>query len=150
MDTTGIASSDALDAARALIRITRIIDSDFRASPEMDGLTVMELSALGGIDRGLDLPSVLARRLHLDPSRVTRLTDHLVAAGLIEREPVPGDRRLCRLRLTSEGTAKLTAGREKLRAIMSSLMSGLTDAERAGLELGLQGIRREAGPHESS
>src|SRR5579875_1854441 len=79
-------ASDALQVARALIRLTRRLDGEFRARQGNDGLSILELTLLGGISRGYDLPSVLARRQQLDPSRVTRLTDHLVSAGLIERQ----------------------------------------------------------------
>ncbi len=45
----------------------------------------------------------LAARLKCDPSNVTGLIDRLEARGLVERQPVPGDRRVKYLALTREG-----------------------------------------------
>ena len=45
----------------------------------------------------------LARRLHFDPSNITLMTDRLVAAGLVERQPHPTDGRQRVLALTGKG-----------------------------------------------
>jgi hypothetical protein len=59
------------------------------------------------IDPAAPQPSMreLAARLRLDPSRVTGLSDKLVAAGLIERHPDPSNRRVKLLSLTARGAA---------------------------------------------
>ena len=49
----------------------------------------------------------LARRLHFDPSNITLLTDRLVAAGLVERQPHPADGRQRVLALTDQGVEVL-------------------------------------------
>jgi MarR family transcriptional regulator, organic hydroperoxide resistance regulator len=45
----------------------------------------------------------LARRLHFDPSNISLMTDRLVAAGLVERQPHPTDGRQRVLVLTDKG-----------------------------------------------
>jgi MarR family transcriptional regulator, organic hydroperoxide resistance regulator len=45
----------------------------------------------------------LARKLHFDPSSITLMTDRLVAAGLVERQPHPTDGRQRVLVLTGKG-----------------------------------------------
>ncbi|GAC1461830.1 MAG: MarR family transcriptional regulator [Chloroflexota bacterium] len=132
--------------AGTAVRLTRLLDQRVRQSRVADGINLAELGILGQIDRGLDLPSVLARELHLDPPRVTRMNDHLVSLGYVRREADPLDRRLCRLQLTEAGRKRLTEGRSELTDIMSALLGGLSPEERAGLEIGLQGVRRVLDP----
>ena len=48
-------------------------------------------------------PGEIARRLGLSTPTVTRAATRMEAAGLLRREPHPGDRRLVRLRLTDRG-----------------------------------------------
>src|SRR5258708_12021672 len=48
-------------------------------------------------------PGEVARRLGLATPTVTRATTRMEAAGLLRREPHPGDRRLVRLLLTEQG-----------------------------------------------
>jgi MarR family transcriptional regulator, organic hydroperoxide resistance regulator len=55
-------------------------------------------------DRALTM-SELAQRLHCDNSNVTGIADRLEAAGLAERRPHPGDRRVKTLVLTERGAA---------------------------------------------
>ena len=45
----------------------------------------------------------LARKLHFDPSNITLMTDRLVAAGLVERQPHPTDGRQRVLAITDKG-----------------------------------------------
>jgi MarR family transcriptional regulator, organic hydroperoxide resistance regulator len=45
----------------------------------------------------------LTRKLHFDPSNITLITDRLVAAGLVERQPHPTDGRQRVLALTEKG-----------------------------------------------
>ena len=45
----------------------------------------------------------LSRRLMVTGGNVTGLTDQLVAEGLVERRPIPGDRRAYAVRLTAKG-----------------------------------------------
>lgn len=48
-------------------------------------------------------PGAVAEALEIEPSSLVRLMDQLVAAGLVQREDDPADRRAKRLRLTSAG-----------------------------------------------
>ncbi|GAC1633752.1 MAG: hypothetical protein NVS4B2_19790 [Chloroflexota bacterium] len=132
--------------AGTAVRLTRVLDQRVRQLRVADAINLAELGILGQIDRGLDLPSVLARELHLDPPRVTRMNDHLVCLGYVRREADPLDRRLCRLQLTEAGRKRLAEGRSELTDIMSALLGGLSPEERAGLEIGLQGVRRVLDP----
>ena len=106
---------------------------------------IAELGVLAQIDRGVDLPSQVARALRLDPARVTHLTDRLVARGYIERTIDPQDRRCWRLHLTALGAQRLAEGRGDVSVAMETLLDGLSEEERAGLIRGLEGVRRVLG-----
>src|SRR5271165_2400959 len=96
--------------AGTLVRSLRFIDERVRRTAA-DELGVSELGVMGQIERGVDLPSALARTLRIDPSKVTRIVDHLVGNGYVERGADPHDRRRCPLKLTVEGAARLEVGR---------------------------------------
>jgi DNA-binding MarR family transcriptional regulator len=133
---------DALYYAGTLLRLVRALDQRLRAATGPDPLTTTELSVLGHIDHGVDLPSLLARTLRLDPARVTHVADRLVARGYIGRAVDARDRRCWRLHLTPLGRQRLEEGRADIRAAMESLLGGLSEEERAGLLRGLEGVRR--------
>ena len=137
---------DALYYAGTLIRLVRALDQQLRAATGPDALTTTELGVLGQIDHGVDLPSLLARTLRLDPARVTHVADRLVARGYIVRAVDPRDRRCWRLHLTPLGRQRLEEGRADVRAAMEALLGGLTEEERSGLLRGLEGVRRLVAP----
>jgi MarR family transcriptional regulator for hemolysin len=132
---------DALRMVGTLTRLSRTLDQRLRHA-SADDLSIIELSVLGQIERGIDLPSAVARVLQLDPARVTRITDRLVMLGYIEREADVGDRRRCHLRLTDAGAKRVAAGRAELSTAVAELLAGLSDEERTGLMRGLESIRR--------
>ncbi|MGQ0520828.1 MAG: MarR family winged helix-turn-helix transcriptional regulator [Actinomycetota bacterium] len=81
----------------------------------------------------------LASVLLLSRSGITRLVDRLVAAGLVERQTCPTDRRGAYAVLTAEGRARLRkAAPVHLRGIEEHfavhLDAGEVDAIRSGLE----------------
>src|SRR5579862_1047039 len=87
-------------------------------------------------------PGEIARRLGLSTPTVTRAATRMEAAGLLRREPHPGDRRLVRLLLTERGRS--------LKGVIAAEMDKLTDqalatfgpAEREALIRALVDIRR--------
>lgn len=131
---------DSLHLTGTLVRIVRFADRGLRAGLTED-LGVNELGVLGTIDKGIDLPSAIARSLRLDPARVTRVTDHLVQQGLIERGADATDRRRCPLSLTSAGKKRLTQGRAVLTQSMLSLLDSVSPEQRNHLVGGLNQLR---------
>jgi DNA-binding MarR family transcriptional regulator len=70
------------------------------------GLAPQQAMAIKHLDPDRPLPmSELAQRLHCDNSNVTGIADRLESAGLVERRPHPGDRRVKALALTERGRA---------------------------------------------
>jgi len=94
----------------------------------------------------------LTRRLMVTGGNVTGLTDQLVDEGLVERRPIPGDRRAHAVRLTAKGeeafdamarahedwvigmlAAMPAADRARLHALLGTLKSGLRAQEQGRL-----------------
>jgi DNA-binding MarR family transcriptional regulator len=146
--THAASSADALRTAGTLILLARALDRDLRQLGPDDALTLQELSVLGYVHRGHDLPSTLARSLRLDPGRVTRITDRLAVLGFLDRAGDSTDRRRCLLSLTPSGVDRLARAREDMAGIMTELLDGLTDEERRALTLGLEGARRLVEPED--
>lgn len=133
---------DVLRLAATLLRMSRELDHDVRQASPNEPLSVADLSVMRQIERGRDLPSLVARTLRLDPGRVSRITDTLVALGYISRTEDQADRRRCRLELTPTGLGRLRSGQSDVSVAMHRLLDGLSDAERQGLTQGLEGARR--------
>jgi len=78
-------------------------------------------------------PGELAKRLGLSTPTVTRAASRMEAAGLLRREPHPGDARLVRLCLTERGRElEEILGKER-QELTGRALRGLPDAEREQL-----------------
>jgi DNA-binding MarR family transcriptional regulator len=140
------ASVDVLGLAGALLRFVRALDQQVRSAQPGDALSLAELGVLSLVDQGSDTPTLIARVAHLDPARVTHITDRLVSLGLLVREIDADDRRRWRIQVTKKGVARVATGRKDLDAAMGELVRGLTPGELAGLTKGLEGMRRVLTP----
>jgi MarR family transcriptional regulator, organic hydroperoxide resistance regulator len=87
-------------------------------------------------------PGEIARRLGLSTPTVTRAATRMTAAGLLRREPHPGDRRLVRLRLTDRGRKLEKVIDEQTRQLTERALAGFGTAERASVVAALERIRR--------
>lgn len=87
-------------------------------------------------------PSVLSAELMMSRAGMTKRLDRLEKAGLLVRALDADDRRSFRVSLTDEGRRVVDAAFTDLVGAMSALVSGLTDAERDGLDRGLQALVR--------
>jgi DNA-binding MarR family transcriptional regulator len=102
-----------------------------------EGRALVELLAAHGIAQG-----ELARLLGLEKSTVSRLAASLEQKGWIRRGRDEGNQRYVRLYLTPAGSA--IAGRllQAWQSRQARIIASLTDAERAGLAIGLGGLLR--------
>jgi DNA-binding MarR family transcriptional regulator len=133
---------DVLRLASSSLLLARALERQVRYGSSPDQLDLIDMSVLRQIERGRDLPSVVARTLRLDPGRVTRITDQLVELEFVRRDLDPADRRLCRLRITPAGTQRLAEAKREISEAMTRLLGELSSEERRGLELGMEGVRR--------
>ncbi|MER7243496.1 MarR family transcriptional regulator [Kribbella sp. NPDC000426] len=126
---------DAAEQIAALL--DGIVRRQRRASREGFGESVTHgqfrvLRTLDRADRALRL-SELAAQLGIVPRSATSVVDDLEAAGLVERQPDPHDRRATLVDLTPDGRQILNTLREKRRDVMHTQLARLTPTEQQTL-----------------
>jgi DNA-binding MarR family transcriptional regulator len=136
---------DAAEQIAALL--DGIVRRQRRASREGFGESVTHgqfrvLRTLDNADQPLRL-SELAARLGIVPRSATSVVDDLEAAGLLERQPDPHDRRATLVDLTPKGRQILTTLREKRRDVMVTQLSRLTADEQQTLAHLLQRLAED-------
>jgi DNA-binding MarR family transcriptional regulator len=116
-------------AARTIALLGRVLE---RAAGD---LTLAQYRVLAMVSAGDERASLLAGRLAITKPSVSAVVDGLVERGFLAREPVDGDRRAIRLRVTTDGTKALDAA----EAAMAERLEPLVDAvqDRAALMNGL-------------
>ena len=82
--------------------------------------TLKALKEQGGLCRMTDLA---AMRLHT-PAAMTGIVDRLIHLKLVERRSDASDRRVIRLSLTPQGTAKLASMEKKMHGMMRRFFEG--------------------------
>jgi DNA-binding MarR family transcriptional regulator len=138
-------STDGVAAWAALLRthaaVVRRLERDMERSQDMP-LTwydvLLELNAADG--RRLRMQD-LGERAVLSRSRISRIVDELVGAGLATREPDPADRRGNWAVLTDAGRARLRrAAPGYLDGIARHFADHLTPDERVAITTGLERV----------
>ena len=146
---TRVLSPDALRTSGAMlsaqIALGRLIER--RAvpptgyDPTLIDLLVRLDQAPGNRLRGVDL----SRQLLLSPSHVSRMIDRAEAAGLVQRNPDPNDRRASQVVLTQHGHAVLVDFAPRLEAVIEQVIRQNLDAAEAATLVELLGrIERAA------
>ena len=87
-------------------------------------------------------PGEIARRLGLATPTVTRAATRMEAAGLLRREPHPGDRRLVRLVLTERGRSLEDVIAAETDKLTERALATFGPAEREAVISALGAIRR--------
>ena len=104
--TTAAEHPEALRLWLRLLTCTQLIETQVRVElraqfdttlPRFDLMAQLERSR-----EGMKM-NELSRRLMVTGGNITGITDQLVTEDLVERVPVPGDRRAYRIRLTPKG-----------------------------------------------
>ena len=80
--------------------------------------------------------------LHLAPNTVSTLVGHLVAQGLLERRPHPGDRRAARLDLTEAATDRMRRYRDERDRLLAAALAELDAGDVAALRASLPALER--------
>jgi MarR family transcriptional regulator, organic hydroperoxide resistance regulator len=87
-------------------------------------------------------PGEIARRLGLATPTVTRAATRMETAGLLRREPHPGDRRLVRLLLTERGRSLESVIAAETDKLTERALGTFGPAEREAVIQALRAIRR--------
>lgn len=116
-----------MDAARVLVAIVAasVLEVEERASlPQLRVLTLMKQRGsltLGGV----------AAALGVHPSNATRMCDRLVAAGYVDRQDDPDDRRQLRLTLTDDGHGLIESVMSHRRTAVTRALAAMAPDDRA-------------------
>jgi DNA-binding MarR family transcriptional regulator len=86
----------------------------------------------------------LAERLYVTKGNVSGLVDRLVDAGLVERHPIPGDRRSHALHLTPKGRELAQAGIKAQRSYVERTLGRLDPDDLGALDRIVGAWRDEA------
>lgn len=116
-------------AARTIALLGRVLE---RAAGD---LTLAQYRVLAMVSAGDERASLLAGRLAITKPSVSAVVEGLVERGYLAREPVDGDRRAIRLRITTEGTKALDAAESAMAERLEPLVDAVED--RAALMNGL-------------
>ena len=107
------------------------------------GLTMWGYVVLNALDGGpVRTQAALAEQISADKTRIISTLDRLQAAGLISRQPDPGDRRVRLLAITPAGQARRAAVQAGIQANEEHLLALLPPADRQGF---LRALRVYAG-----
>ncbi|MDX6355641.1 MAG: hypothetical protein QOF98_2544 [Streptomyces sp.] len=111
-------------------RLRRVVDDRMTAG----GLSLARTKVLQVLERRGPLrQTTLAEELGHAPRSVTQSVEALEREGLIERTPVPDDRRSKLVTLTPAGTKALTDGASAGSAVLHEIFGTLTDNQIADL-----------------
>jgi DNA-binding MarR family transcriptional regulator len=139
------ASDPRLEAWRTMLHaqshLVRRLDEDLRSA---HGLSLAEYDALIQL---VDAPgrrlrmSVLAERVLLSRSGITRLVDRLVADGMVERSVCPTDARGAEAALTPAGLVRLReASHTHLDGVARYFLDVVTPEDQAAIGRGLGAV----------
>ena len=146
------ASADGALALSVWVRLLKahglVLRQVRRRVPE--GLTLPQFDVLGQLHRHREgmTPGELTRALLVTAGNVTGIVSRLVAMDLAERQPVPGDRRAVRVRLTARGRRLMRRAIPRHRRDVAALLAGVSPADLGRLRglLGRLGRALEAEP----
>ncbi|GJD44379.1 hypothetical protein AFCDBAGC_2246 [Methylobacterium cerastii] len=130
--------ADAADPLRVwfrFIRLNRRVTAAMSARLRGLGLSIPQFDVLSTLTEREGLTQQdLAARLYVTKGNVSGLIDRLVEAGLVERRPIPGDRRSHALHLTPVGADLAAQGLAAQAAYVGQTLGRLGDDDLAAFE----------------
>jgi DNA-binding MarR family transcriptional regulator len=141
----GAASPDAEESADDVVtavltasRLLVAVSARSLAAVE-EALTLPQFRMLVVLDsRGAMNISRLGAHLDVIPSTAMRMVDRLAAAGMLEREPSPGNRREILIRLTAQGRHVVREATARRRTDIARIVGAMPAHQRARLVDALQ------------
>lgn len=126
---------------RAHATVTQALEAELERSHDLPLAWYDVLVSLNHAPRGRLRMQELARRVMFSRSGLTRLVDRMVQAGLLTREPCPGDRRGTFAVITPEGRKRLRAASGvHLRGVYDHFARHLDDRDVASLSVALDHV----------
>ncbi|RFA16288.1 hypothetical protein B7R21_02610 [Subtercola boreus] len=126
------ASYELTGITGAAIPFIRAMEAPRVRSAEEHGLSSIEFRALFMIaEAGSLRPKQLADQLRVTNGAITGLSDRLIAAGLLNREAHPNDRRSLYLTLSPAGHTAMRSMHSGLAAMLERAVEGIDERELA-------------------
>ncbi len=117
------------------IRLNRRVTAAVAAELRGIGLSIPQFDVLSTLTEREGLTQQdLAARLYVTKGNVSGLIDRLVEAGLVERRPIPGDRRSHALHLTPAGSDLAAQGIAAQEAYVRRTLGRLGSDDLAAIE----------------
>jgi DNA-binding MarR family transcriptional regulator len=112
------------------IRLSRRVTAAVAGELREIGLSIPQFDVLSTLSEQEGLTQQeLAARLYVTKGNVSGLIDRLVEAGLVERRPIPGDRRSHALHLTRVGAELAARGIAAQAAYVARTLGRLDEAD---------------------
>ena len=115
-----------------LLKISRGIEAELRENLRSEFDSTLPqfdvMAALRRFEAGLRM-SELSSVLKVSNGNVTGIVDRLAAEGLVERIPVPDDRRMSRVRLTAKGRRQFDKQARAHERWVNDLLGGFDSTE---------------------
>jgi MarR family transcriptional regulator, organic hydroperoxide resistance regulator len=128
-------SPDPLRVWFRFIRLNRRVTAAVAAELRGIGLSIPQFDVLSTLTEREGLTQQdLAARLYVTKGNVSGLIDRLVEAGLVERRPIPGDRRSHALHLTPAGSDLAARGIAAQEAYVGRTLGRLGPEDLAAVE----------------
>ncbi|KQP41176.1 MarR family transcriptional regulator [Methylobacterium sp. Leaf104] len=135
LSPTPAEAADPLRVWFRFIRLNRRVTAAMAGELRGLGLSIPQFDALSTLtEREGMTQQDLAARLYVTKGNVSGLIDRLVEAGLVERRPIPGDRRSHALYLTPAGTDLATRGIVAQKAYVARTLGQLPANDIADFE----------------
>jgi MarR family transcriptional regulator, organic hydroperoxide resistance regulator len=129
------ADPDPLRIWFRFIRLNRRVSAAVAGELKALGLSIPQFDVLSTLSEQEGLTQQdLAERLYVTKGNVSGLIDRLVEAGLVERRPIPGDRRSHALHLTRAGLDLARAGIAAQTSYVTRTLGRLPADDLADLE----------------
>lgn len=126
---------DPIRAWFRFLRLHRRVSAAIAAELKALGLSIPQFDVISTLSEQEGLTQQdLAQRLYVTKGNVSGLIDRLVEAGLVERRPIPGDRRSHALHLTPPGRDLARSGMAAQSAYVTRTLGSLPPGDVAELE----------------
>ena len=122
--------SHADDATTGLFQLACVVLDTYARVSERHALTPVQARLLCIVADGPRGMAELARCFDVEKAALTGLIDRAERRGLVERSPVPGDRRAWNVTPTDTGRGAATAFHADVNAELSNLLAPLPPQER--------------------
>ncbi|UOA32138.1 putative HTH-type transcriptional regulator YusO [Sulfitobacter sp. DSM 110093] len=147
------AAKDRVRLWLRLLKVVRGLEQELRDTLRREHNTTLPrfdvMSALSRHPEGLKM-SQLSGVLRVSNGNVTGIADRLSEEGLVQRIPVPGDRRAMTLRLTPEGAAEFALQAQAHEDWINEKLRGVSPEEARAMAARLQAFAAQTEEEENA